>query len=181
MRIYRKCERDTNSNFKIYIKFWNQIWTIILYADVQICIIFVMASYACDGIAIGRAMILFFIPESFQTSLLNSRTGRNKFEGLCCTQNPVLNAIFKGFRFKYNSIRFSTVNSMLCIQDLKFFLTKHGNVSWNQTTGSFIPPPPIFFLDWYKRKGPKCRRHKNTAPGDHWERRLRVKLEIAAL
>ena len=30
-----------------------------------------------------------------------------------------------------------------------------GNVPWNQTHGSVIPPPHIIFLDWYNRKGRK--------------------------
>ena len=32
------------------------------------------------------------------------------------------------------------------------------------------PPLQIYFLDWYYRKGQKCRRHEHTAPGNHWER-----------
>ena len=34
-------------------------------------------------------------------------------------------------------------------------------------------PSPYLFLDWYNRKGRKCRRHEHTDPGDHWERRSR--------
>ena len=30
---------------------------------------------------------------------------------------------------------------------------KPGNVPWNQTPGSVIPPPHVYFLDWYNRKG----------------------------
>ena len=28
----------------------------------------------------------------------------------------------------------------------------------------YPPPPHIFLLDWYSRKGRKCRRHEHTAP-----------------
>ena len=48
-----------------------------------------------------------------------------------------------------------------------------GNVPWNQTPSSVIPPTPYIFLDWYNRKGCKCRRHEHTTTGDHWERRSR--------
>ena len=45
-----------------------------------------------------------------------------------------------------------------------------GNVPWKQTLSSVIPPHiHIFFLDWYNRKGHKCRTHENTAPGDNGE------------
>ena len=39
-------------------------------------------------------------------------------------------------------------------------------------------PPPLYILKLIK--GCKCRRHEHTAPGEHWERRSRAKLEIAA-
>ena len=34
------------------------------------------------------------------------------------------------------------------------------------TPGSVIPLP---HLDWYNRKGCKCRRHLHSAPGNHWD------------
>ena len=55
---------------------------------------------------------------------------------------------------------------------------KIGNVPWKQTPGS-VKPPSYNFFDWYNRKGCKCCRNEHTAPRDHWERRLRAKVEIA--
>ena len=46
---------------------------------------------------------------------------------------------------------------------------------------ALYPPPHIWFLVWYNRKERKCHRHEPIAQGEHWERRSRAKLEIAAL
>ena len=39
----------------------------------------------------------------------------------------------------------------------------------------YAPPPYIYMLDWYNRKGRKCSRNEDTAPCDHWEWRSRAK------
>ena len=73
-------------------------------------------------------------------------------------------SIFK-FEIFWSNTLYGLLHLRLLLTTRLETVKRQGNIPWNRTPGSVIPPPHIDFLDWYNRNGSKCaKRHKHTAP-----------------